>query len=100
MKKINSESYVIKVARVLKVIAHPVRLQILDALRKSETLNVSELMNAIAIDVEQSSLSHHLVKMRENGVLKSKKKGMYVYYNVTDEKVFNILDCMEKCEFI
>lgn len=100
MERIHSEAYVTKVAKVLKVIAHPVRLQILAALRAKDALNVSELQDAIHIDVEQSMLSHHLIKMRDNGVLSRKKDGMYVYYSVVDPKLFNILDCMEKCEFI
>ncbi|MBT8220077.1 MAG: metalloregulator ArsR/SmtB family transcription factor [Bacteroidia bacterium] len=98
--KINSEPYVTKIAQVLRVIAHPVRLQVLAVLREQDELNVSQLSDAISLDVQQSLLSHHLVKMRENGILRCTKKGMYVYYEVVDKKLYNILDCMENCDII
>lgn len=100
LKKIHSEKHVVKIARVLKVISHPVRLQILAALREKDPLNVSELMDEVYIDVQQSMLSHHLIKMKENGVLTCSKTGTYVYYSIADPKLYNILDCMERCDFV
>lgn len=99
-QKIDSPEYVTKVARILKVIAHPVRLQVLAALRKTNPLNVSELSDMVTLDVEQSLLSHHLIKMRDNGVLQCRKEGMFVYYSIVDTKIFNILDCMETCDLV
>lgn len=98
--RISSEAYVTKIAKVLRVIAHPVRLQVLAALRKQCPLNVSELSDMVHLDVEQSLLSHHLIKMRDNGVLQSQKRGMYVYYSIVDKKIFKILDCMENCDLV
>ncbi len=98
--KIYSEDFVTRIAQILKVIAHPVRLQILAALREKDPLNVTELADAINLDVERSLLSHHLIKMRDNGVLKSKKEGMFVYYSIVDDKLFSILNCMENCDII
>ena len=98
--KINSEAYVTRIAKILRVIAHPVRLQVLAALRQQCPLNVSELSDMVNLNVEQSLLSHHLIKMRDNGVLQSQKQGMYVYYSIVDKKIFNILDCMENCDLI
>ncbi len=100
IKKIHSEEYVTKMARILKVIAHPIRLQVLAALIEKDTLSVTEISSRIKLDVEQSLLSHHLIKMRENGVLSCKKDGMYVYYSVVDKKLFNIIACMESCDII
>lgn len=98
--KIQSEKVVTKIAQVLRIIAHPVRLQVLAALRDKDPLNVTELSEMISLNVQQSLLSHHLIKMRQNGVLSSKKEGMYVYYSVVDRKLFNILDCMERCDIV
>ena len=98
--RIDSEECVTRIAKVLKVIAHPVRLQLLAALRQHDPLNCTELSKRITIDVEQSLLSHHLTKMRDNGVLQSKKDGMYVYYSIVDMKLFSVLDCMETCDII
>lgn len=98
--RIDSEEFVTKIAKILKVIAHPVRLQVLAALRQSQQLNVSQLSDMVALEVEQSLLSHHLIKMRDNGVLQCRKEGMYVYYSIVDPKIFNILDCMESCDLV
>ena len=98
--RINSEEFVTKIAQVLRVVAHPVRLQILAALREQDPLNVTEISEYISLDVERSLLSHHLIKMRDNGVLQCKKEGMFVYYSIVDKKLFNILACMEACDFI
>ena len=98
--KIKSEEFVSRIAQILKVIAHPVRLQILAALKEKNPLNVTELAEMITLDVERSLLSHHLIKMRDNGVLRSRKEGMFVYYSIVDKKLFNILDCMETCDII
>lgn len=98
--RIDSPEFVTKVAQILKVIAHPVRLQVLAALRKSNPLNVSELSDMVTLEVEQSLLSHHLIKMRDNGILQCRKDGMYVYYSIVDNKIFNILDCMETCDLV
>ena len=98
--KIHSESFVFKIAKLLKVIAHPVRLQILAALKENDRLNVSEISELVRLDVEQSLLSHHLIKLRDNGVLRSSKEGLFVYYSVVDKKILNILNCMEQCELV
>jgi len=45
-------------------------------------------------------MSHHLSKMKDNGVLSSEKKGKQVYYRITDRQLLNIFDCMEKCNLI
>ena len=88
-----------KVANILKTIGHPLRLEILEVLEIRERLNVSQIKEAIESDVEQSLLSHHLIKMKEKGILKSKKDGVHVVYQVTDRNILTIFDCMEKCSF-
>ena len=98
--KILSSQTVQKVAHLLKTIGHPVRLQILEALERKNCLSVSELSEIINLDVEQSLLSHHLIKMRDNGILRSEKRGMYVYYSITDRKILNIFNCMDSCDLV
>lgn len=88
-----------KVAHVLKTIAHPVRLQILEELEAEEPLSVSEIRNRIELDVEQSMLSHHLIKMKDKSVLKSEKIGKQIFYRIADRQVLGIFDCMAKCEW-
>lgn len=87
-----------QVANVLKAIAHPVKLEILEVLEQSEPLTVSEIREQVSNEVEQSMLSHHLIKMKDKGVLKSEKKGKQVYYSITDRQILKIFDCIENCE--
>ncbi len=88
-----------KAAKILKTIGHPLRLEVLEVLEAKERLNVSQIKEAIHSKVEQSLLSHHLIKMKDKGILQSKKEGMHVVYNITDRNILKIFDCMEKCNF-
>ena len=50
-----------RVAKILKTISHPVRLEILEVLEMEEPLTVSTIRERIKTEVEQSMLSHHLI---------------------------------------
>ncbi len=86
-----------RVAEILKTIGHPVRLQILEALEEKEPLTVTEIQENIDTDIEQSLLSHHLIKMKDRGILKCEKHGMNVLYRLEDRKILKIFECMESC---
>ena len=64
-------------------IAHPVRLMILYALSKEE-LSVNDLADFTG--VSQSVTSQHLSKMKDNGILDSRKESNRVFYYVKDTK--------------
>lgn len=89
-----------RVAKILKTIAHPVKLEIMELLEMEEPLNVSTIHERLEIDCELSMLSHHLAKMKDNGILSSQKRGKQVYYQLADRQLLNIFDCMEKCTFL
>lgn len=84
-----------KAAEILKVIAHPVRLRILELLECNEQLTVTQLMHEL--EIEQSLLSHHLSKMRDKRVLNSSRDGKHIRYQLADNKITTIFDCMENC---
>ena len=87
-----------RMAEVLKTIGHPLRLKVLETLEQEEPLSVSEILEKVPIEAEQSLLSHHLIKMKDKGILKSDKQGMHVYYSLEDRSILKIFDCMQKCE--
>lgn len=64
-------------ARILKSLAHPVRLYLVTALEKGER-TVGELTGMVDADV--STVSKHLSMMRAAGVLEQRKDGLRVYY--------------------
>lgn len=87
-------------ARLLKVIAHPVKLEILQLLGKGEPMDVSSLCECIGAGCEISMMSHHLAKMKDNGILKSEKRGKQVFYSIADKSILNLLDCLDQCDLI
>ncbi|MBK7160135.1 MAG: metalloregulator ArsR/SmtB family transcription factor [Ignavibacteria bacterium] len=86
-----------RVAEILKTIGHPVRLQILEALEDKEPLSVTEIQERIESATEQSLLSHHLIKMKDRGILRCEKQGMNVMYRLEDRNILKIFECMESC---
>ena len=87
-----------RIAEVLKTIGHPVRLQVLELLEQEEPLCVSVIQQRISITTEQSMLSHHLIKMKDRGILSCEKRGMNVYYRLSDRHILHIFDCMDSCK--
>ena len=88
----------LRVSEILKAIAHPVRLSILELLGSNKALTVSEVQSYTGI--EQSLLSHHLIKMKDKGVLKSYREGKHHFYQLTDTHITQIFNCMENCSLI
>jgi len=76
-------------AEFFKGLAHPLRIAVLDALRKGE-LGVNELCTLL--QVEQSSLSQQLAVLRGRNIVSGRKEGLNVYYSVRDRTVFRLLD--------
>lgn len=78
-------------ARKLKVMGHPIRLQILDMLRRGETC-VCHIERAL--DKRQAYISQHLMTLRDAGFVDSRKEGLQVYYRLVDGQVQELLDLM------
>ncbi|AZQ63533.1 MULTISPECIES: ArsR/SmtB family transcription factor [Flammeovirga] len=85
-----------KAAFILKTIAHPVRLRILELLDCNNRLSVSEICDQL--DCEQSLTSHHLSNMKLKGILTSKREGKNIYYSLKEKAVMNIMSCLEECQ--
>lgn len=80
-------------AEFFKALAHPLRIRILDELRKRE-VNVDDLGSPL--DVEQSNLSQQLAVLRTRNILAARKDGQNVYYSVRDPQLFDLLDVAKK----
>lgn len=90
----------LRASEILKAVGHPTRLEILELLEVHESLSVSSIQGSLRVQVEQSMLSHHLIKMKDKGVLKCEKRGLNMYYSLVDKKILRIFDCLENCSFI
>ena len=82
-------------ANMLKAIAHPMRLTILNHLEEGKKLTVTEIHNRLSI--EQSTTSHHLGILKDKGVLASQRKGKNTFYYLKHDNLSRIIDCVSKC---
>ena len=74
----------IRLAEVAKALGDPIRLQLIDVLRKhAGKVCVCELVPLF--DVGQPTLSHHLKKLRDAGLVDSERQGLWAYYYVKPE---------------
>lgn len=83
-------------ARVLKCIGHPVRLRIIELLDNEGEKSVSEIREAVGL--EQATTSQHLNLMRDKGILTARRDGVNVFYDISDEKVVRVIDCLRSCD--
>ena len=73
--------HALRMAEVAKALGDPIRLQLVDVLRKhAGQVCVCELVPLF--DISQPTLSHHLKKLRDAGIVDSERRGLWAYYYV------------------
>jgi len=80
-------------AGICNILSNPKRLEIIDTLRTRE-MSVTEL--ADALDISQSNLSQHLAMMRQRGILTTRRKGLNVFYSLSNPKITQACDLMRQ----
>jgi DNA-binding transcriptional ArsR family regulator len=75
----------------LRVLANPDRLLLLCHIAQGEPC-VGEL--EAALDIRQPTLSQQLGVLRRKGLVKTSRKGKYVYYTIADRKVLTLMDTL------
>ncbi len=78
--------------RVIKALAHPTRLFIVEELEKGERC-VCELTAMIGADV--STVSKHLSVLRQAGIVEDDKRGNQVFYCLKVRCILNFFGCVE-----
>jgi DNA-binding transcriptional ArsR family regulator len=76
-------------AEILKALAQPTRLKILECLRTGEKC-ICDIVPAI--NGEQSNISRHISLMQKSNLVTTRKDGVKVMVKVRDPKIFDILD--------
>lgn len=76
-------------AAFFKALAHPLRIQIVDALR-DRPHGVSELAELLGVEVP--NVSQQLAILRGKGIVAARKEGNNVYYSVQDPALWEMLD--------
>ena len=84
-----------KASIILKAMAHPLRVAILNLLSENKKMTVTEIHTSL--NIEQSVTSHHLGILKDKGVLRSERSGKNSYYFLQNDNLKHIINCLNKC---
>ncbi len=84
-----------KASELLKAIAHPVRISIIECFEKEQRLTVTQIYNML--EIGQATVSHHLGIMRDKRVLSAKREGKNIYYSLKNDSIKLLLNCIKNC---
>lgn len=87
----DDEYYSLK-AQVIKAMAHPSRLRMIDALSRGE-LCVCDLQKIVGSDM--STVSKHLSVMKNAGIVRDRKAGLQVFYSLRVPCIVQFFSCIE-----
>src|ERR1700748_1299011 len=85
-----------RMASIAKALGDPVRLQLVDVLRKhAGKVCVCELVPLF--DLSQPTVSHHLKVLRDAGIVGSERQGLWAYYYVIPEALQGLTGWLCDC---
>lgn len=92
--KVNIDSDKLKESsEILRALAHPLRMKILEFIDNSKTINVNKIYNTLKL--EQSITSQHLRILRLAGVVHTKRDGKFIHYSIDYPKVANAIKAID-----
>lgn len=80
-------------AAILKAMAHPTRLWLLEQLQQQERC-VCELNDGVNADM--STVSKHLSVLKQAGIISSRREGKQIFYRLETPCLLNMFSCVEK----
>lgn len=80
-------------ARVIKAMAHPTRLFIVDELARKGERCVCELTEMVGVDM--STISRHLSILKNAGVVEDEKRGQQVFYRPRVQCISTFFECIK-----
>ena len=83
-----ARSQATEIAALLKAVADPTRLQILALIREGTDSKACTCDLTGPLNLSQPTISHHMKKLTEVGLLTAEKRGTWVYYSI-NEKIWN-----------
>lgn len=91
MQKINASSkQILQFVDVVKLLAHPIRFSIALTLNENGVMNVSKIQESLGLT--QSTVSQHISKLREAGIVEAKRDGTRIYYSLSNNTAAVILN--------
>ena len=85
------ENRFVLMADVLKSLAHPTRLRIVEQLSRGEKC-VQDLHDVIG--TEMSTVSRHLSVLRNHEIIDSRRDKTFIYYRLKNKFVLDLFPCM------
>ena len=80
---------------MLRAIAHPIRINIIELLTTTKRLSVTEIYEKL--NIEQPAASYHLNMLKNKGILESKREGKKIFYSLKHEKLEEIINSLDRC---
>jgi len=77
-------------SELLRAIAHPLRIMIIDLLRDGKQLTVTQIQKELHI--EQAVASHHLIILKNKDVLDAHRSGKTILYYLRNEYISRIVN--------
>ena len=77
----------------LRGIAHPMRIEILELLTANKRMTVTQIFEKMNID--QAVASHHLIILKNKGVVESNRSGKNSYYSIRESALNLITESVE-----
>ena len=80
-------------SEILRALAHPLRMKILEFIDKHKTINVNKIYNTLKL--EQSITSQHLRILRIAGIVITKREGKFIHYSIDYNKISNAVKAVD-----
>lgn len=72
-------------SEILRALAHPLRMKILEFIDQNDTINVNKIYNTLKL--EQSITSQHLRILRLAGLVITEREGKFIHYSINYDKI-------------
>jgi ArsR family transcriptional regulator, arsenate/arsenite/antimonite-responsive transcriptional repressor len=89
-----SDSEIERMAAILKAIAHPVRIKILDLILQCDG-EVCSCDIERFFELSQPTISHHIKLLQETGLIASEPRGVWVYHKIRTDAFSYIRDHLD-----
>lgn len=80
-------------SEILRALAHPLRMKILEFIDNNKTINVNKIYNTLKL--EQSITSQHLRILRLAGLVQTKRDGKFIHYSIDYPKIANAIKAID-----
>ncbi|MBZ0167625.1 MAG: metalloregulator ArsR/SmtB family transcription factor [Candidatus Omnitrophica bacterium] len=82
-------------AKMLRSVAHPTRIEIIELLVKAGSLTVNEIKSQL--ETTQSMTSQHLGVLKNAGIVNCDKEANTCHYYICNKHVLKLLECVDRC---